>query len=389
MSEEILYTTQQVEEIAQRAAQYALEQVLKPPNIEKEIGLFPEGDDTMNKRVRDKVQINGETHWIGGYCNQDLYDAYTKLLTQKGLITWNDDYKPKPLFGDYIKEYYAIYKQGQESNTVINRNRNIKNHILPQFGDIRIDQITTSDIQKWLNMLAGKYSNETLLKLKNTMSPVFDAAVEDNLIQRNPFSSQHLVIAGKETIHHKAIPRDKMKEIRDNLTSLDLREMIVCALLSYTGMRLEEVLGLMWSDIDDNTIHIIRAVVHPGRNLPEVKDPKTKTSKRIIPYPEELKKILEPHRSNGYLVYSKNGEVGERPLSFTEVRRVIDKIKKRFDLNGYSAHDFRDTCATEWRENGMPLDVIARILGHSKTETTEKRYVKYREDILETAKSLM
>lgn len=381
MSNDKTYTQDEVEEIAQRAAQYAVERILKPPNLDNGIGLFPKGDDTMNKRVRDKVQINGETHWIGGYCNQDLYDAYARLLTRHGLIIWNDD-APKPLFGDYIKEYYATYKQGQESNTVINRQRNLRNHILPRFGDVRIDRITTSDIQKWMNELGKKYANETLLKIKNTMSPVFDAAVEDNLIQRNPFSSRHLVIGGKETIHHKAIPREKMTEIRSRLLELNLRERMACALLSYTGMRLEEVLGLRWEDIDD-VIHIRRAVVHPTRNMPEVKEPKTKTSRRDIPYPDELKNILEPHRGKGYVVS------GERPLSFTESRRVINKIREHFDLRGYSAHDFRDTCATEWRENGMPLDVIARILGHSKTETTEKRYVKYRSDIFDTAKAMM
>lgn len=389
MDDHALYNTQQVEEIAQRAAQYAVDKVLNHSDLEKDIGLFPKGDETMNKRVRDKVTVNGVVHWIGGYCNQDLYDAYVKLLTQEGLISWNDSGVLCPLFGEYLQDYYDTYKQGQESTTIINRQRNIKKHILPQFGDMRIDCITTSAIQKWMNSLANKYANETLLKIKNIMSPVFDAAVEDNLIQRNPFSSHHLVIGGKETIHHKAIPREKMNEIRNNLITLDLREMIVCALLSYTGMRLEEVLGMRWEDIDENTIHIRRAVVHPGRNLPEVKDPKTKTSKRDIPYPDQLKSILERHRGNGYLVYSNNGDPGERPLSFTEVRRTMDKIKKRFDLHGYSAHDFRDTCATEWRENGMPLDVIARLLGHSKTETTEKRYVKYREDIFETAKSCM
>ena len=45
-------------------------------------------------------------------------------------------------------------------------------------------------------------------------------------------------------------------------------------------------------------------------------------------------------------------------------------------------HDFRDTCATEWREAGIQLDVIARLLGHAKTETTEKKYVKYRDNLL-------
>ena len=76
-------------------------------------------------------------------------------------------------------------------------------------------------------------------------------------------------------------------------------------------------------------------------------------------------------------------------MSYTEARRVFDKIRRRFSIEDYSAHDFRDTCATEWREKGIPLDVIARMLGHSKTETTEKRYVKYRTEIMDEARKLM
>lgn len=64
----------------------------------------------------------------------------------------------------------------------------------------------------------------------------------------------------------------------------------------------------------------------------------------------------------------------------------LKKIRKIFGLGGYSAHDFRDTCATEWREAGMNLDLIARMLGHSKTETTEQRYVKYRDTMMDEAK---
>ena len=76
---------------------------------------------------------------------------------------------------------------------------------------------------------------------------------------------------------------------------------------------------------------------------------------------------------------------GETPLSYSEARRIFEKIRTRFDIKEYSAHDFRDTCATEWREKGIPLDVIARLLGHAKTETTERKYVKYRTDLLAIA----
>jgi integrase len=89
------------------------------------------------------------------------------------------------------------------------------------------------------------------------------------------------------------------------------------------------------------------------------------------------------------MLYSGKDEKHETPLSYTEARRSFDKIRKKFDILDYTAHDFRDTCATQWRESGMPLDMIARILGHSKTETTEKRYVKYRGEMMEKAREMM
>ena len=163
----------------------------------------------------------------------------------------------------------------------------------------------------------------------------------------------------------------------------------MAGLLCYTGMRFEEVLGLRWEDISDEYITVRRAVVHPNRNMPEVKKPKTKTSERQIPISEELKKVLGDSKKHGYLLYSSKSKTNETPLSYTEARRIFDKIRKRFDITSYTAHDFRDTCATEWRENGMSLDVIARLLGHSKTETTEKRYVKYRTELMDEARRCM
>lgn len=136
-------------------------------------------------------------------------------------------------------------------------------------------------------------------------------------------------------------------------------------------------------------IHIRRAVVHPKRNQPEVKAPKTKTSIRTIPCPQGLFELLKGCPKKGFLLYSFKDETRETPLSYMESRRAYEKLQKLFDIPDYTPHDFRDTCATEWRERGMPLDVISRLLGHSKTETTEKRYVKYREDLIDAAKNLM
>lgn len=357
------------------------------------------GDNDMPKRLAEKVNVNGQSRWIHGYSKQELFDNYVKLLVNEGLVERIEDDKRIPLFGAYLREYYGIFKQKQQSNTVVNRGRIIRNHIEPTFGSTRIDHIRSSDIQRWFNSLGKTYSKETILKIKNIMSPVFDAAVEDELIDRNPMASKRIEVGGKETVHHKAIPKEKMDYIRDHIVCHDLgyREKMMTALLSYTGMRFEEVLGLQWGDIEFKNTRIIvrRAVVHPNRNIPEVKCPKTKTSEREIPINDRLFNILVGYghgvdeESDSFVLYSEKDKKKKTPLSYTEARRCFDRIRKFFDIQEYTAHDFRDTCATEWRENGMPLDMIARILGHSKTETTEKRYVKYRGEMMEKAREMM
>lgn len=349
-----------------------------------------EGDTDMPKRQKEKVIVDGSTRWVTGGSMQAMMDSYVDLLKREGKIEDVPYDETVPTFGEYQQLFYETYKQNQQSNTVVNRKRLLRNHILPEFGAVKIDKIHTTMLQRWFNALAKKYSHETIVKLRNIMNPVFDSAVEDGYMARNPLSSKRLEILGKETVSHKAIPKDKMAQIKMEVKELPWKEKAMCGLLCYTGMRYEEVLGIRWEDLDEEWLVVRRAVVHPNRNLPEVKPPKTKSSERMIPLHPELKALLaDGKKRKGFILHTDKDPRGETPMSYTEARRVFDKIRKRFDISEYSAHDFRDTCATEWRENGMALDVLSRILGHSKTETTEKRYVKYRTELLDEARKLM
>lgn len=345
----------------------------------------------MAKRQRDKVTVNGKDYWVTGYSNQEVYESYVNVLEKEGLIQRIDPDEEIPLLETYLRTFYDTYKTKQEGNTKVNRERIIKNHILPKFGSWRIDRITTTNIQKWFNELAKKYSKETILKIKNTLSPVLDSAVEDDIIARNPLKSKRLEINGKETIHHKAIPKEKFAKLREGLPNIkeaNVRHM--GGLLSYTGMRYEEVLGCRYEDFSkDGWLTICRAVVHPDRNQPILKCTKTKTSDRMIPAPEALRDLLKDGKKKGFILATEKDPTGETPMSYTEARRVYKKLQKAVDIPDYSAHDFRDTCATVWREAGIPLDVVARMLGHAKTETTERRYVKYRTEILDDIRGKM
>ena len=114
-----------------------------------------------------------------------------------------------------------------------------------------------------------------------------------------------------------------------------------------------------------------------------MKTPKTKASKRVIPLHSQLAAQLLPTEPTGYVLG------GDTPLTYQQQKRSFDKIRKTFNLEAFSAHDFRDTCATEWQESGMPMATISRLLGHASSAVTEKYYVKFREASLRTARSLM
>ena len=378
-----VFTQEQMEQIASAAAKAAADSLLQQMNLDsrienassdtpgKEISRVPP------KRLQAKVNVNGQDRWIHGYSQQELMDNYVSLLEMEGILQLTGRSKPIPILEIYLKKFTETFKSGQASLTMTNRDRIIKKHINPRMGKRRLDEITTTDIQQWYNDLSKTYSKETIMKIRNTISPAMDAAAEEGFIPRNPFKSVKLEIGGKETVHRRAIPKVKMTALKNALPGMEGLERYMFALLSYTGMRFEEVLGFRWEDYDGSWLTIERAVIHPTRNYPEVKLPKTKSSIRKIPCCAELKTLLgEPDGKAGYMVYSPKDDTHETPMSYTEARNA-------------SAHDFRDTCATEWRENGVPLDVIARLLGHAKTETTEKRYVKYRDESFDNVRDKM
>lgn len=394
-AEKTLYSQEQVEQVAKEAAKAATENLLRHLNLDSCIEQA--SSDTLGKeisrvppkRIQAKVNVNGQTRWIHGYSQQELLDDYVDLLEREGLIQWTGRDKPIPLLEAYLKKFVETFKSGQASLTMQNRQGLIRKHINPRMGKKRLDEITTMDVQEWYNDLAKNYSKETIMKIRNTISPAMDAAVEENIIPRNPFKSVKLEIGGKDTVHHRAIPKIKMDILKNALPSMQGQERYMFALLCYTGMRFEEVLGFRWEDYDGEWLTIERAVIHPKRNMPEIKAPKTASSHRKIPCPEELKKLLGTEKRQGFMVWSPKDDTHETPMSFTEARNTFNRIRDRFQLDGYSAHDFRDTCATEWRESGVQLDLIARLLGHGKTETTERRYVKYRIESLNTVRDLM
>ena len=150
------------------------------------------------------------------------------------------------------------------------------------------------------------------------------------------------------------------------------REKLAFGVIAFTGMRRSEMLGLKWEDIDwdKQVIHIRRAVKHV-HNQPDMEDltTKTKNGVRDIYFGDELKSLLEPMRSTGYLLG------GKKPLSDTEYTTVRKHFFSKVDTHGVTEHGIRHSVITLLEHQGTDLKTLQTFAGHADSHTTMQVYV--------------
>lgn len=286
----------------------------------KELNCTPfQGEIEMAKITRT-VTINGVKHWIRANTEQEYADKLLKLVGSQNTV----QERSKHLFADYAMTWFETYSRPNiETVTATTYKRQLTLHPLPAFDGLAVEDITTDDVQRLFNGMTG--SKATKDKAKMVLNQILDAAVEDGLIAKNPLKSKRIKITGKTS--KATVPygveqmRFLVQHIGDIQDPLDRAFLVIQAL---HPLRLEEVLGLQAADIDRENmqIHICRAVTHPTRNQPEIKDTKTESSARTI----GLSALAVPHLpsvNNGEFLFG-----GAKPLSYTQVWRMCDRIKK-------------------------------------------------------------
>ena len=148
----------------------------------------------------------------------------------------------------------------------------------------------------------------------------------------------------------------------------------------YTGIRVGELCGLQWGDIEENCIRIRRTVIRLKKENSEgteivVSPPKTKKSVRTIPIISSLEELItkfgKGHSTEEYIIASPM-------IPITEPRVMQYKFKsylRELNIDGASFHSLRHSFATRCTELQMDAHTLAEILGHSSVQTTLNRYV--------------
>lgn len=146
----------------------------------------------------------------------------------------------------------------------------------------------------------------------------------------------------------------------------------------YTGLRIGEVCGLKWEDFNeaDSSISVRRTVQRITDNAGStefiVDTPKTKASRRTIPLPDFLCKLMAKMKKNDNCPIVSEAKAYKEP---SQMRIYFYKLLHTLSIPALRFHDLRHTFATECIQLKFDTKTLSEILGHTNVSMTLNRYV--------------
>lgn len=330
---------------------------------------------SLNKyKIRRQIMINGNKVWVCGNTEQEYAERLLKLF---GYETINP--KEKHNFYEYAENWYAVFsKPNVVEATSRSYYQQLVSHVYPVLKEKNIEDISVSDIQIVFNSMGDEMKYETKHKVKVILNQIFKMAYEEGIIQRNPVQSSSLKVHGAASDTTPPYSVEEMKYMASHLDDIsDERGKAWLALSVSLPMRLEEILGLRWQDIDEDTgiIHIRNTVTHPSRNEPYFREyTKTASSRRDLQLPSSILEYLPNRGADTDFIIG-----GEKPVSYTTFRFILKRISKEINFNGQiTPRRFRTTVATDISASTHDIKLVQQMLGHSNPQMTLKHYDKGR-----------
>lgn len=237
------------------------------------------------------------------------------------------------------------------------------------------------------NGLSARYVADIMVLLKT----VFKYAQREYNIA-NPFYNIVMPKCSKSEV--RLLTDNEQKELRGYLNEHNNSITLGITLALAMGLRVGEVCGLMWSDIDfkKRILTVNRAVqrvsIHDGycKTKVIVSPPKSQTSAREIPIPAGIFSMLKNMHGNDehYIISGST-----KPAEPRKMQYHFAKILNNADLPSVRFHSLRHAFASAAVEKGFDIKTLSEILGHSKVELTMNLYVHSNIDRKRTCMKLM
>ena len=338
------------------------------------------------KQTKDNL-INELVISLADNCNLPISELKQKL--QMELYDWNcqriETTELSIKNGEVTKEllrYFEIGKLGSNKSkeTIVQYER-----VAIQLCDLvdkELNMITTDDVKYFLVMYKQIHgvSDYTMEYKRLCLSSIFTYLYKNKQINDNPMD--------------RVEPVSHMKKVKQALTDEELeriilackdnrREIAMIYFLVNTGVRVSELAGLKLRDVDFDRK---RALVLGKRSKQRYVYFDSRTKVRLMDYIEHDRKDVT--FENGRMIYSSSAPLiasekgGYHAIKKNAIERIIRNIGEKSMIMRIHPHLFRATYATNMLKKGVDIQVIAKLLGHSKVETTSL-YVCLSDDEME------
>ena len=294
-----------------------------------------------------------------------------------------------------LVQRYISQKRGVKHNTQANYNFVINVIKKEEFGAKRINTIKLSDAKTWLIKLQDDgrgYSS--IHSIRGVVRPAFQMAVDDDLINKNPFEFQLATVVVNDSVTREAITRKQQREflrfIKEDEHFCKYYDGIY--ILFHTGLRVSEFVGLTINDIEFDKERIkVDHQLQRTRNMEYViLTPKTEKGERYVPMQKDVadcfRRIIQNRKRpkiepmidgySGFLFLDKN----DMPMVALHWEKYFQHIREKYNsiykvqMSCITPHVCRHTFCSNMAKSGMNPKTLQYIMGHSDIGVTLNTY---------------
>ena len=348
-------------------------------------------------REGENIFKRKDGRWEGRYIktydgNKAVYGyvfgkSYSEVKKKKSeairLLKLPDD--NTPLLKDIAIQWIDELKSFRKKSTIVKYTGQLKNHILPAFGNMQLNEINNEHLISFVNKLLSEERNGRKLSPKSVA----------DILSRMKSIRRFAILHGHEVNYIPDIIKVQTKQAKISVLTLheeknllhylknhfDLTALGILLSL-FTGLRIGELCALKWSDfsLSEKVIHV-RRTMQRLRNLDEnsekrtsieIGDPKSSSSIRIIPIPDKLLKYIQTaYVEDAYVLSGEQNRFIEPRTMENRFKRVL----KKCGIKKINFHALRHSFATKCVELGFDIKSLSEILGHSNVNITLNLYV--------------
>ena len=285
----------------------------------------------------------------------------------------------------YIERWITDYAERRvRQNTLLAYRCMLRNYLTEGVGEIRLKKLQRPACQRHFNeMQDNGLSSQTIRMAHSVLHSALAQAVDDRMIPENVAARCKLPkVTNRESI---ALTADQVGALLASVANHPLR--IAFHILFNTGVRVSELLGLRWKnvDLDAGEIHIVEQLAR-GAEVAYV-PPKSVDGIRDSPIAPGLAAELKSHKTRqkaelfkiGLTWYDELPVIADaigKPISSQRFLRIFKAAVKAAGLPEIVVHDARHTALTILGNSGMDVKTLSKMAGHSTVVFTLNRYVK-------------